>query len=78
MRDSSVCCGFGGSFAVDYPRVSTAILGKKLDNAAVTAADIIVSDNPGCLIQLRGGLIASGSHTRALHVAELICERMPD
>ncbi|MGH9175292.1 MAG: heterodisulfide reductase-related iron-sulfur binding cluster, partial [Vicinamibacterales bacterium] len=47
MRDSSVCCGFGGSFAIDYPKVSTAILAKKLSSAAETSADIIVSDNPG-------------------------------
>lgn len=76
MQDSRVCCGFGGSFAVDYPQVSTAILGKKLANASDTAADIIVSDNPGCIMQLRGGLIAAGSPTRAMHLAELLAERM--
>jgi L-lactate dehydrogenase complex protein LldF len=77
MRDSRVCCGFGGSFAVDYPQVSTAILGKKLSNAGDTAADIIISDNPGCIMQVRGGLIAQGSPTRVLHLAELIAERLP-
>ena len=65
MQDSRVCCGFGGSFAVDYPEVSTAILGKKLGNANDTAANVVVSDNPGCIMQLRGGLIATGSTTRA-------------
>ena len=69
--------GFGGSFAVDYPQVSTAILGKKLTNATETAADVVISDNPGCIMQLRGGLIASGSPTRAMHLAELIAERLP-
>jgi Fe-S oxidoreductase len=77
MRDSSVCCGFGGSFAIDYPQVSIAILGKKLDNANDTAADIVISDNPGCVMQLRGGLIARGRATRAMHLAELIAERLP-
>jgi Fe-S oxidoreductase len=77
MRDSRVCCGFGGSFAVDYPQVSTAILDKKLANATDTAADVVVSDNPGCLMQIRGGLIASGSPVRALHIAELIAARLP-
>ncbi|MEX2315433.1 MAG: LUD domain-containing protein, partial [Thermomicrobiales bacterium] len=77
MQDSSVCCGFGGSFAIDYPQVSIAILGKKLDNANDTAANVIISDNPGCIMQLRGGLIAMGSNTRAMHLAELIAERLP-
>ncbi len=77
MQDSRVCCGFGGSFAIDYPQVSIAILGKKLTNAADTAADVVISDNPGCIMQLRGGLIASGSPMRVLHVAELMAERLP-
>jgi Fe-S oxidoreductase len=76
MEDSRVCCGFGGSFSMDYPQVSTAILGKKLTNAAETGARVIVADNPGCLMQIRGGLQARDSDTRALHVAELLAERL--
>jgi iron-sulfur cluster protein len=74
MPESRVCCGFGGSFSVDYPSVSTAILRKKLDNAAETKAKVIVSDNPGCLMQIRGGLLANASSVRALHLAELFAE----
>ena len=78
MQDSSVCCGFGGSFSVDYPGVSTAILRKKLDNAQATNAPLIVSDNPGCLMQLNGGLRANGSHVRAVHIAEVLASHLPD
>ena len=78
MRESSVCCGFGGSFSLDYPRLSSIILGRKLDNALATGAELIVADNPGCLLQIRGGLHARGSAVRALHVAELIAERLAD
>lgn len=77
MEDSSVCCGFGGSFSMDYPNVSVAILNKKLENAGTTSAEVIVSDNPGCVMQLRGGLRARHSNVRALHIAELIAERLP-
>ena len=77
MEDSRVCCGFGGSFSMDYPAVSTAILAKKLHNAESTSASLIVADNPGCLMQIRGGLNARGSDVRALHVAELLAERLP-
>ncbi|MDI3341214.1 MAG: LUD domain-containing protein [Sphaerobacter sp.] len=76
MPESSVCCGFGGSFAIDYPQISSAILGRKLDHAAATGAPVIVADNPGCLMQLRGGLHARRSPVRALHLAELIVERL--
>jgi iron-sulfur cluster protein len=78
MRESSVCCGFGGSFSLDYPRLSSIILGRKLDNALATGAELIVADNPGCLLQIRGGLHARGSAVRALHVAELFAERLAE
>jgi L-lactate dehydrogenase complex protein LldF len=77
MQDSSVCCGFGGSFSVDYPEVSVAILNKKLANASATAAQVVVSDNPGCLMQLRGGLRYQDSPLRALHIAEVLAARLP-
>ena len=76
MADSSVCCGFGGSFAVDYPQVSSAILKKKLANAEQTNAHAVVADNPGCLLQIRGGLSARESPIRSLHIAELVADRL--
>ncbi len=78
MHDSSVCCGFGGSFSTDYPAVSAIIAGRKLDNATSTAANVIVADNPGCIMQLRGALHARQSPMRVLHLVELIDERMQD
>src|SRR5262249_33483926 len=45
------CCGFGGSFAVRLPEVSTAILDKKLDNVERTGADCLVACDAGCLMQ---------------------------
>jgi L-lactate dehydrogenase complex protein LldF len=76
MKESSVCCGFGGSFAVDYPEVSSAILQRKLDNADASGANVVVADNPGCLMQIRGGLRARGCDMRALHLLELTDERL--
>ena len=76
MHDSSVCCGFGGSFSTDYPAISAIIAGRKLDNASRTEADVIVADNPGCLMQIRGALHARRSQQRALHLVELIDERL--
>lgn len=76
MHESSFCCGFGGTFSVDYPQLSAAILARKLRTAAETGAPIIVADNPGCLMQIRGGLHATGSSQRALHLAELMAERL--
>ena len=68
------CCGFGGSFSVRLPEVSTAILATKLANVEATGADCVVACDAGCLMQMRGGLSRRGSRVRALHLAEVLGE----
>ena len=69
---SDECCGFGGSFSVRLPEVSSAILDRKLANVEKTGADCLVACDAGCLMQMRGGLTRRGSKVRALHLAELL------
>jgi L-lactate dehydrogenase complex protein LldE len=66
------CCGFGGSFSVRLPAVSTAILDKKLANVEATGAECVVACDAGCLMQMRGGLSRRASRVRALHLAEVL------
>ena len=66
------CCGFGGSFSVRLPEVSSAILDKKLDNVEGTGADVLVACDAGCLMQMGGGLSRRKSRVRALHLAQLL------
>jgi L-lactate dehydrogenase complex protein LldE len=69
---SDECCGFGGSFSVRLPEVSTAILDRKLANVEATGADCLVACDAGCLMQMRGGLARRDSRIRALHLAEVL------
>ena len=66
------CCGFGGSFAVRLPEVSSQILEKKLSNVETTGAACLVACDAGCLMQMGGGLRRRGSRVRAVHLAELL------
>jgi L-lactate dehydrogenase complex protein LldE len=66
------CCGFGGSFSVRLPEVSTAILDKKLDNVERTGADYVVACDAGCLMQMGGGLSRRRSRVRAFHLAQVL------
>ena len=66
------CCGFGGSFAVRLPEVSSQILAKKLANVESTGAGCLVACDAGCLMQMNGGLKRAKSRVRALHLAELL------
>jgi len=78
LPESAVCCGFGGTFSLEHPEVAKQILARKLSNLAATGAARVVTDNPGCLMQIRGGLRAAGRPERASHLAELLAERLLD
>lgn len=78
MPQSDVCCGFGGSVSIEQPDMTRRMLNNKLNNADSTGAHILVSDNPGCLMHLRGGVDASGRSMRVLHLAQLIAEQIAD
>ncbi len=76
MPQSDVCCGFGGAVSLEHGDVSSKILDNKLNNAQSTGASVLVVDNPGCIMHLRGGVDASGRPMRVLHLAELIAEHL--
>jgi L-lactate dehydrogenase complex protein LldE len=72
LPEADECCGFGGSFSVRLPEVSTAILDRKLASVEATGAGCVVACDAGCLLQMRGGLARRGSRVRALHLAEVL------
>jgi Fe-S oxidoreductase len=77
MAESNVCCGFGGTFSVEHPQVARRILARKLEHIEATGAPVVVTDNPGCLMHLRGGLRAGGHSVQARHLAEILAARLP-
>lgn len=54
MHESDRCCGFGGVFSIKMPEASNAMTAEKLDRASATGADLVVTADPGCLMQMRG------------------------
>jgi len=77
LSGSDECCGFGGSFSVRLPEVSTAILDKKLGNVEATGAGCLVACDAGCLMQMGGGLSRRASGVRPLHLAQLLAGGRP-
>jgi iron-sulfur cluster protein len=73
--ESEVCCGFGGTFSAKFPEISAELLNKKLDNVVKTGADLLLTDCPGCIMQLRGGLKKRGSLIVVQHTAEALANR---
>jgi L-lactate dehydrogenase complex protein LldF len=78
LDEAEVCCGFGGSTSLVAPEVAAGILSRKLSRVAETGAKILISDNPGCVLHLRGGVGASGGEIQVLHVAEYLASRLGD
>jgi len=76
MAESSVCCGFGGSFSFEYPEVANRVLERKLANIEATGVDCVIADNPGCLTHLRGGLDARRTPIAVRHLAEVLWESL--
>jgi len=74
MEDAERCCGFGGVFTVRMHQVSQAITSGKLARAAHTGAPVLVTADPGCLMQMRSAQ-PEGSQTRIAHLAEILEER---
>ncbi|MFW6236230.1 MAG: (Fe-S)-binding protein, partial [Desulfovibrionales bacterium] len=70
--EEDVCCGLGGTFSLKFPQISAQILAKKLDNMAATGADLLLTECPGCVMQLRGGMKRRGEKMAVKHIAEAV------
>jgi L-lactate dehydrogenase complex protein LldE len=72
LSERDACCGFGGTFAVKYPDISNAIVEKKTADIGKTGADLLISGDMGCLLNMAGKLKREGSSVQVRHVAEVL------
>ena len=68
------CCGFGGLFAVKMPEISSAMLEHKIEGIEAADADVIVTGDASCLMQMNGGLRRKDSAKQVLHIADLLAQ----
>src|SRR5437773_926510 len=74
LKEAEVCCGSAGIYNVAHNEMAERLLEAKMRRIDETKADVILTANPGCLLQLRAGVARSGNHRRVLHVVELLDE----
>lgn len=72
MPFSDICCGSAGIYNVVQNEMSLQILARKMESVNATAANIIATANPGCMLQLQAGIRRHGSGQRVMHVVELL------
>jgi L-lactate dehydrogenase complex protein LldE len=70
------CCGFGGTFSIRYPDVSTAMADDKLASAATISAATVASADPGCIMQIEGRASRVGAGVRVVHLATVLAEAL--
>lgn len=75
LRHEEQCCGFGGSFSVRYPHVSTAMVNDKVNCILQTEADALVSTDAGCLMNIGGRLRRREKQVEVMHIAELLVRK---
>jgi L-lactate dehydrogenase complex protein LldE len=75
LATGETCCGFGGTFAVKFPELSTAMLEHRLRGLDGKRADVLSAVDSSCLMQIRGRLQRTGSDVRVLHLAEILAAR---
>ncbi len=66
------CCGFGGTFAVKMPHISTAMVDEKVDHILATGAELVVGLDASCLMNIEGRLRRRGSRLEVRHLAEVL------
>lgn len=66
------CCGFGGAFSVQYPEISQAIVREKVEFIKEAGADVVVSGDMGCLMNIGGMIKRMGLDIKTMHIAQLL------
>jgi len=72
MAGSDRCCGSAGIYNLTQPEYSRIILDEKVAAIQATGADLVVAPNPGCMLQIAGGVRARGMRVHVHHLIDLL------
>lgn len=75
MGEAESCCGFGGTFSVKFPKISTAIVEKKTNSILETGAEYVTSLDASCLMNIGGYASRNRLPFKSIHIAEILASR---
>jgi len=76
MSNSDTCCGFGGSFSVHYPEISSSMADEKIDNILKSGADTVVGCDVSCLMNIMGRLSRRNEAVKVLHISQILAAQI--
>jgi len=74
LPESDVCCGSAGSYNLTEPEMAERLQERKVRHILKTGAKVVVTSNPGCILQIKAGLGKAGADIRVLHIADFLLE----
>jgi glycolate oxidase iron-sulfur subunit len=72
LEESDVCCGSAGTYNLTEPALARRLLERKLDRIVASGAGVVAAANPGCLLQIRAGVILRGLEVTVEHPIDLL------
>ena len=76
LPESDVCCGSAGSYNLTEPEMAERLQQRKVQNILRTGAQVVVTSNPGCMLQIEAGLKKAGAKIRVQHISDFLAERL--
>ena len=76
LPESDVCCGSAGSYNLTEPEMAERLQRRKVQNILNTGAQVVVTSNPGCMLQIQAGLTKAGAQIRVEHISDFLAERL--
>ena len=72
LPDATRCCGSAGIYNMTHPDMSKDLLERKMADVTSTGAEVVVSANPGCLLQLDWGAHRTKSDVKVKHITQVL------
>ncbi|HEY6959014.1 MAG TPA: heterodisulfide reductase-related iron-sulfur binding cluster [Candidatus Limnocylindria bacterium] len=72
IADAERCCGSAGIYNITHPAISAELQRQKVRSVLAASPDVVVSANPGCMLQLQAGLRAAGSDVPVVHLMRFL------
>jgi glycolate oxidase iron-sulfur subunit len=74
LPEADICCGSAGTYNLTEPEMAERLQRRKIENILKTKADIVITSNPGCILQIQAGLKKADSNIRVMHLVDYLSE----
>ena len=72
LKHNETCCGFGGTFAVKFDAISSAMAQQKVEYALEAEAEYIISTDVSCLMHLQSYIDKNNIPLKTMHIADVL------